>query len=63
QAATFLTLACDAGDAFGCSQLGEAYFTGTGVAVDRARGMTLFERGCSGGDNWACRRRKELRVP
>ncbi len=47
-------LACRAGDARGCTQVGRIYASGWGVLTDPERGARLYERGCAGGDDLGC---------
>jgi TPR repeat protein len=51
---------CDLGYAGGCSYLGDAMVSGTGIAHDRAKGLDLLRRGCKGEYAWACQRLDEL---
>ena len=41
------TLTCEAGDAWGCAMLGQAYHQGEGTAENTARAATLYARTCA----------------
>jgi TPR repeat protein len=47
-------LACRAGDARGCTNVGRIYDEGWGVTKDTARGVQLYQRGCTAGDGLGC---------
>ena len=47
---------CSVDDTFGCYNLGAFYETGTGVAADKKRAITYYQRACDHGDSEACDR-------
>jgi TPR repeat protein len=54
RAAYHFRLACEAGMAAGCNNLGLMYATGAGVARDDRRAVELLQKGCDGGELRAC---------
>jgi hypothetical protein len=48
-------LACDSGNANGCTSLGLSYDIGRGVAQDHMQAERLYQKGCDGGNAIACR--------
>ena len=49
------TAACAAGDMDACADVGSDYLGGKGTPPDRARGLSLLQRACDGGDlNYGC---------
>ena len=54
----YLKKACDAGEALGCTHLGDRYLFGdvAAVAKDEGKAAKLFEQACDGGDNGGCTR-------
>jgi TPR repeat protein len=51
---------CDAGDAYHCSLLGDAYRDGRGIAKDPVRARKLYRTGCDGGIPRGCDGLKSL---
>lgn len=49
-----LEQACELGDGLACEQLAKRFYRGTGVNVDQARAVKLYERSCSLGWPSAC---------
>ena len=60
RALTLLEKGCDAGDTFGCYNLGTIYDNGDDVKQDKARAITYYKKACAGGDADACRRLEKL---
>jgi hypothetical protein len=60
QASAFYRKACDGGSAIGCSNLGNLFWTGDGVARDRVQAESLLRKGCKLGNQWGCKRIKQL---
>lgn len=61
QAADFYGRACDAGRADSCAHLAMMYDIGVaagGESAERAR--ELYDKACSGGNRWACKRVAQL---
>jgi hypothetical protein len=60
-ALALLEKGCNAGDAWGCFNLGALYETGdAGVEKDAARAVAYYKRACDGGDTEGCQRREAL---
>jgi hypothetical protein len=51
---------CDAGNARGCSNLGNHYRFGLGVAKNVVKARQLLTKGCSMGNQWGCDQLKEM---
>ncbi|WNG17390.1 tetratricopeptide repeat protein [Cystobacter fuscus] len=58
--ALFAQRGCDAGDALSCRILGEAFYSGRGVAQDADKAASLYARACEAGDGEACARQGML---
>jgi hypothetical protein len=54
EALPLLTIACDGGEAIGCSNLGQMFENGKGVAEDDARAARFYQEGCEGGSPDGC---------
>ena len=54
RAAALYQKGCDAGDAQGCAEVGDAYMTGMGVTQDSNRAATYLQKGCDGGASSGC---------
>lgn len=48
-AINYFTKACDSGNSLSCYNLGVHYFDGVGIASDKSRAASLFQRGCKDG--------------
>jgi TPR repeat protein len=60
-ALALLEKGCNAGDTFGCFNLGAIYETGDDVPKDPRRAATYYQRACDGGDAEGCQRRQLLK--
>ncbi|OJH41742.1 hypothetical protein BON30_00390 [Cystobacter ferrugineus] len=58
--ALFAQRGCDAGDGLSCRILGEAFYSGRGVAQDADKAAGLYARACEAGDGEACTRQGML---
>ncbi len=59
RAAKLLQQACDAGDAMGCTDLGDLVRSGVGIARDPVRARILYEKACAAGYGPACAKAKK----
>ncbi|WNG26948.1 sel1 repeat family protein [Cystobacter fuscus] len=58
--ALFAQRGCDAGDGLSCRILGEAFYSGRGIAQDTDKAAGLYARACEAGDGEACARQGML---
>lgn len=63
QAAVDAARRCDRDDLSGCVELGDLWWGGLGLPLDREHGSRLFQRSCLAGIAEACLRTEELRLP
>lgn len=54
KAAALYQKGCDLDSEISCTNLGLMLLRGDGIEKDTARAMTLFTKGCDGGDPWGC---------
>jgi len=54
RAVTLFSKACDAGNAYGCSNLGDMYLNGERVAEDNSQALMLYSRACDTGSAAGC---------